>query len=162
MARYLELLAEPRLPPPPPSPGPELAPAPPPLWDSRASMPPCSALVAPLPAPTATTGTHHWATPPITSEHQTAPPTHSAWTSPQTATGDVMPTPGRSSPAPPGTPASLATHSLLGHAGPPSSAHSASSFLLSRRAPAAPPAAPTWLGSGRPADGTTARVLLQM
>lgn len=86
-------------------------------------------------------------------------PTHSAWTSPQTATGDAIPTPGQSSPAPPGTPASLATRSLLG---PPSSARSASSFLPSRRAPVAPRAVPTWLGSGQPADRTTARVLLQM
>lgn len=89
-------------------------------------------------------------------------PTHSAWTSPQTATGDAIPTPGQSSPAPLGTPPSLATLSLLGPAGPPSSARSASSFLPSRRAPVAPRAVPTWLGSGQPADRTTVRVLLQM
>uniref|UniRef100_A0A3P9B7X8 Ubiquitin specific peptidase 54a n=1 Tax=Maylandia zebra TaxID=106582 RepID=A0A3P9B7X8_9CICH len=91
---------------------------PPPLWDSRASTPPCSALVVPPPAPTATTGTPHWATPPTTSERQMALPTHSAWTSPQTATGDAIPTPGQSSPAPLGTPASLATRSLLGPPAP--------------------------------------------
>lgn len=137
-----------------------------PLRDRRASTPPCSALVALPAALTANTGSHrrlltsagHPATPRGSSDCQTPPPTRSAWTSPLRATGGVTPTTGQSSLAPCGTPALLATYSLLGPAGPPSSARSASSFLSSRRAPAALPVAPTWLSFGRPADRTEARL----
>ncbi|CAB1460237.1 unnamed protein product [Pleuronectes platessa] len=78
--------------------------------------------------------------------------------------GAVMPTTGRSSPAPLGIPSPLATTTCpssgrsptsfprTGPAGTPCCAPSASSFQLSRHVPTAPHAALTWLGSARGAD----------
>lgn len=136
-----------------------------PLWPTLAALPT-------TPPPTVTTANHRC---PVRSTGRPttlrtscgrqgrAPPSRSVWTCPPRATGDATQTTGLSSPAPPGTPARLATTSPSrglaptsrprpGPAGTPSSARCASRFPLSRRAPTARPVALTWLASARPAD----------